>query len=75
MPPPLPADAQPAQQKAQCIELVQMAVVHHVLGPAAGTGVGLVRHLQRVEGAGDVLPLEGDAPVEVLRGWGRRGMV
>ena len=66
MPTALPADMHPAEQQAQRIEAVQLAVVHHVLGAALGPDVGLVGHFQRIEGAGDVLPHEEHAPVQVL---------
>ena len=66
MPAALPADMHPAEQQAQRIEAVQLAVVHHVLGAALGPDVGLVGHFQRIKGAGDVLPHEEHAPVQVL---------
>ena len=66
MPAALPADMHPAEQQTQRIEAVELPVVHHVLGAALGAGVGFVRHFQRVEGAGDVLPHKKHAPVQVL---------
>ena len=66
MPTALPADMHPAEQQTQRIEAVELPVVHHVLGAALGAGVGLVRHFQRVEGTGDVLPHEEHAPVQVF---------
>ena len=66
MPTALPADMHPTEQQTQRIEAVELTVVHHVLSAALGAGVGFVRHFQRVEGAGDVLPHEEHAPVQVL---------
>ena len=66
MPTALPADMHPAEQQTQRIEAVELPVVHHVLSAALGAGVGFVSYFQRVEGAGDVLPHEEHAPVQVL---------
>ena len=66
VPTPPPADVQPAQDQPQHIEAVQVAVGHHVVGPAAGAGVGLLAHLQRIEGAGHVRAQPERTPVQVL---------
>ena len=38
----------------------------HVLGTAAGTGVGFIAHIQRIQCAGHVLPQTEHAPVQVF---------
>ena len=66
MPAALPADMHPAERKTDNVELVKSAVGHHVLGTAAGTGVGFIAHIQRIQCAGHVLPQTEHAPVQVF---------
>ena len=68
----VPADVQRAEQQPHRVEAVKLAVVHHVVGAALGAGIGLIRHLQRIERTGDILPQPEDAPVEVFPAGPRR---
>ena len=54
MPAALPADMQCTQDQPQCVEAVQFAPRHHVLGTAAGADVGLVGDFQRIQRAGGI---------------------
>ena len=68
----VPADMKRAEQQPQRVEAVELAVGHHMFGAALGAGVGLVRHFQRIERAGDVLPQPEDALVQVFPARPRR---
>ena len=72
VPPALPPDVQPAEQQPQRVEPVEVAVVHHMFRAASGPGIGFIRDFQRIERAGDILPLQKQAPVEVLPAGARR---
>ena len=63
---------QRAEQQPHRVEAVKLAVVHHVVGAALGAGIGLIRHLQRIERTGDILPQPEHAPVEVFPAGPRR---
>ena len=65
-------DVHPAEQQPQRVEPVEVAVVHHMLRAASGPGIGFLRDFQRIERAGDILPLQKHAPVEVLPAGARR---
>ena len=57
----VPANVQCTEQQPHRVEAVKLAVVHHVVGAALGAGIGLIRHLQRIERTGDILPQPEDA--------------
>ena len=59
----LPADVHGAQHQPQYIKTVQLPMGHHVVGPAAGPDVSLLRHLQGVEGTGHLRAQIGRAHV------------
>ena len=62
----LPADMHPAECKTDDVEPVKAAVGHHVLGTTAGTDVGFIAHIQRIQCAGHVLPQTEHTPVQVF---------
>ena len=55
-----------AQKQTQRVEAIQLPVSHHVIRPAACAEIRFLRDVQRVEGAGNVLPQAEHAPVQIL---------
>lgn len=72
MPAALPADMHPAERKTDDVEPVKAAVGHHVLGTAAGTDVGFITHIQRIQRAGHILTQAEHTPVQVFPAGPRR---
>ena len=72
MPAALPADMQCTQDQPQCVEAVQFAPRHHVLGTAAGADVGLVGDFQRIQRAGGIPAQAENTLVQVFLAGTRR---